>query len=78
MSRKQELLETARLLRSQADAMRSRDAKQAFRKMADYYEQEAEQRQDRSAPDILVRGKKARSPVLAGSLIRPPSSKKMR
>jgi hypothetical protein len=41
MSRKKELLEMARLLRSQADGMSSRDAKQAFRKMADYYEQEA-------------------------------------
>jgi hypothetical protein len=44
MSRKEELLITARLLRSQADAMSGRDAKQAFRKMADYYQREAEQR----------------------------------
>jgi len=43
MSRKEELLITARLLRSQADAMSGRDAKQAYRKMADYYQREAEQ-----------------------------------
>jgi hypothetical protein len=60
MSRKQELLELARLLRSQADAMSSRDAKQAFRKMADYYEQEAKKLQDQPAPDIFSKSNKAR------------------
>jgi hypothetical protein len=65
MSRKKELLEMARLLRSQADGMSSRDAKQAFRKMADYYEQEAKQLQNRPAPDIFERSKKARSPKSA-------------
>jgi hypothetical protein len=43
MSRKEELLKMARLLRAQAEGMSSRDAKQAFRKMADYYQREAEQ-----------------------------------
>src|SRR5215813_13158788 len=37
MSRKEELLKMASLLRSQADGLSSRDAKQAFQKMADYY-----------------------------------------
>jgi hypothetical protein len=63
MSRKEELLEMARLLRSQADAMNSRDAKQAFRKMADYYEQEAKKLQN--TPNIFARSKKARSPKSA-------------
>jgi hypothetical protein len=61
MSRKEELLEMVRLLRSQANAMSSRDAKQAFRKMADYYEEEAKKLQNRSAPDIFARSKKTRS-----------------
>jgi hypothetical protein len=63
MPRKEELLEMARLLRSQADAMNSRDAKQAFRKMADYYEQEAKKLQN--TPNIFARSKKARSPKSA-------------
>ena len=53
MSRKEELLEMARLLRSQADAMSGRDAKQSFRKMADYYKHEAEQLSGRPIPDIM-------------------------
>jgi hypothetical protein len=53
MSRKEELLKMASLLRSQADAMSGRDAKQAFRKMADYYEHEAKQLQDRPVPEIM-------------------------
>jgi hypothetical protein len=52
MSRKEELLKTARLLRLQADAMSSRDAKQAFRKMADYYQREAS---ERPVPEIMPR-----------------------
>jgi hypothetical protein len=59
MSRKEELLEMVRLLRSQANAMSGRDAKQAFR--ADYYEEEAKKLQNRSAPDIFARSKKTRS-----------------
>jgi len=55
MSRKEELLKTARLLRLQADAMSSRDAKQAFRKMADYYQREAEQLSERPVPEIMPR-----------------------
>jgi len=43
MSRKEELVKMASVLRSQADAMSGRDAKQAFRKMADYYQREAEE-----------------------------------
>ena len=39
--------------RAQADAMNSRDAKQAFRKMADYYQREAEQLQGRPVPEIM-------------------------
>jgi hypothetical protein len=65
MSRKDELLEMARLLHSQADAMNSRDAKQAFRKIADYYKQEADKLNGRPAPDINVRNKKAHSPKSA-------------
>jgi hypothetical protein len=60
MSRKEELLKTAHLLRSQADAMSSRDAKQAFRKMADYYQREAEQLSGRPVPEIKP-SKQARS-----------------
>jgi len=55
MSRKDELLEMARLLRSQADAMSGRDAKQSFRKMADYYKYEAEKLNGRPAPEIFMR-----------------------
>ena len=51
MSRKEELLKMAHLLRAQADAMNSREAKQAFRKMADYYQREAEQLQGRPVPE---------------------------
>jgi hypothetical protein len=53
MSRKEELLKMAHLLRAQADAMNSRDAKQAFRKMADYYQREAEQLQGRPVPEVM-------------------------
>jgi len=53
MSRKDELLKMAHLLRLQADAMNSRDAKQAFRKMADYYQREAEQLSGRPVPEIM-------------------------
>jgi hypothetical protein len=60
MSRKEELLKMAHLLRLQADATSSRDAKQAFRKMADYYQREAEQLSGRPVPEIMPR-KKARS-----------------
>jgi hypothetical protein len=53
MSRKEELFKMARVLRSQAGAMSTRDAKQAFKKMADYYQHEAEQLQGRPAPEII-------------------------
>ena len=59
MSRKEELFKMARLLRSQADAMNSRDAKQAFRKMTDYYQREAEQLNGRPVPEMP--SKQARS-----------------
>jgi hypothetical protein len=64
MSRKDELLEMARLLRAQADAM-SRDAKQAFRKMADDYKQEADKLSGPAAPDMVVGSKKPRPPKSA-------------
>jgi hypothetical protein len=60
MSRKEELVKMASLLRSQADAMSGRVAKQAFRKMADYYEHEAKQLQDRPVPEIIDRSKQTR------------------
>ena len=60
MSRKEELFKMARLLRLQADAMNGRDAKQAFRKMADYYQREAEQLNGRPVPEIMP-SKQARS-----------------
>ena len=62
MSRGEELLKMARasLFRSQANAMGSRAANQAFRKMADYYQHEAEQLQGRAAPDLIGRGKQTR------------------
>ena len=65
VSRKEELLEMARSLRAQAEGMSSRDAKQAFQKMADHYEQEAKKLQDRPAPDIFSKSNKARSPKSA-------------
>jgi hypothetical protein len=61
MSRKEELFKMVRLLHSQADAMSSRDAKQAFRKMADYYQREAEQLQGRHVPEIFKQSKQANS-----------------
>jgi len=60
MSRKEELFKMVRLLRSQADAMNGRDAKQAFQKMADYYQHEAEQLLERPVPQIVRRRKQAR------------------
>ena len=42
MSRKQELLKTARLFRAQANAVSTPAAKKALRKMAEYYQHEAE------------------------------------
>ena len=60
MSRKEELHEMVSLLRSQANAMSSRAAKQTFRKMADYYQNEAEQLQGRPAPDLIDRSKQTR------------------
>ena len=53
MSRKEELLKMAHLLHLQADAMSTRDAKQAFRKMADYYQREAKQLNGRPVPEIM-------------------------
>src|SRR4029453_17824783 len=59
MSRKEELLKMARasLFRSRANAMSSRGANQAFRKVADYYQHEAEQLQGQAAPDLIGRSK---------------------
>ena len=51
MSRQEELLQMARLLRAQAEAMATRDVKQAFRKMADQYEKEARQP---NRPDLHI------------------------
>jgi hypothetical protein len=61
MSRKEELFKMVRLLHSQADAMGSRDAKQAFRKMADHYQREAEHLQGRPVPEIFNQNKQANS-----------------
>jgi hypothetical protein len=61
MSRKEELFKMVRLLHSQADAMSSRDAKQAFRKMADHYQREAEHLQGRPVPEIFNQNKQANS-----------------
>jgi hypothetical protein len=61
MSRKEELFKMVRLLHSQADAMSSRDAKQAFRKMADHYQREAEHLQGRAVPEIFNQNKQANS-----------------
>ena len=61
MSRKEELFKMVDLLRSQADTMSGRDAKQAFRKMADYYELEAKQLQDRPVPEIFKQSNQATS-----------------
>ena len=60
MSRKEELLKMVRLLRSQADAMSSRDAKQGFQKMADYYQHEAEQLPGRPVAEIITQSKRAK------------------
>lgn len=57
MSRKEELSKLASLFRSQAKAMSSRPAKQAFLKMADYYEHEAELLLRRPAPEIVEQSK---------------------
>jgi len=61
MSRKEELFKMVHLLRSQADAMSGRDAKQAFWKMADYYQREAEQLNGRPVPEIFKQSKQANS-----------------
>jgi hypothetical protein len=62
MSRKEELLKMARasLFRSRANATSSRGANQAFRKVADYYQHEAEQLQGRTAPDLIGRTNQTR------------------
>jgi hypothetical protein len=52
MSRKEELLKIAKVFHSQADLVSSRAAKQALRKMGDYYRREAEQL--RAQPPNLV------------------------
>jgi len=57
MSRKEELSKLADLLRSQANAMSSRPAKQAFLKMADCYEREAELLKHRPTPEIIEQSK---------------------
>ena len=53
MSRKEELLKIAVLLRSQADVMSSGKAKQAFRKMAAYYQHEAKLLQRGLSPEVI-------------------------
>ena len=62
MSRKEELLKMASLLHSQANAMSSRAAKQAFRKIADYYQHEAElaKQPHGPAPELFERGRHVR------------------
>ena len=61
MSRKDELLRMASLLRLQANAISSRDGKQAFQKMADYYQHEAELLQRRNAAEITEQNTRAQS-----------------
>ena len=61
MSRKDELLKMASLLRLQADALSSRDGKQAFQKMANYYQHEAELLQKRNAAEITEQSTRAQS-----------------
>jgi hypothetical protein len=56
MSRKEELLKTAKLVHSQADLVSGRAAKQALRKMGDYYRREAEQLRGHS-PNLVAQGK---------------------
>jgi hypothetical protein len=61
MSRKEELLKLVSLLHSQAKAMNSRTAKQAFRKIADYYQHEADlaKQPKGPAPELFIeRGKR--------------------
>jgi hypothetical protein len=60
MSRKEELHKMVSLLRSQANATSSHTAKQTLRKMADYYQREAEQLQGRRAPELIDRSKQTR------------------
>ena len=60
MSRKEELFKMAHLLRLQADAISSRDAKQAFQKMADYYQHEADQLSGRPVGEIATHRKRAK------------------
>jgi hypothetical protein len=63
MSRKEELLKLVSLLHSQANTMNSRTAKQAFRKIAGYYQHEADlaEQPQRPAPELFIeRGKRVR------------------
>jgi hypothetical protein len=57
MSRKEELLKIAKLFHSQADLVSSRAAKQALRKMGDYYRHEADQMRGQSSPNLVEQGK---------------------
>ena len=58
MSRKEELLKIARVFHSQADLVSTRAAKQALRKMGDYYRREAEQLRGQPSPNLVERGKR--------------------
>ena len=57
MSRKEELLKIAKLFHSQADLLSSRAAKQALRKMGDYYRHEADQMRGLPSPNLVEQGK---------------------
>ena len=50
MSRKDELLKLARLFRAQAESCSRGPVKQSLRKLADYYQQEAQRIQHRPLP----------------------------
>jgi len=64
MSRKQELLKMAKLFRAQANSVSTRAPKKALRKMAEYYQHEAEL-EGRLAPrgSELARPRPALSPI---------------
>ena len=61
MSRKEELLKIAQVYRLRGNATSSRAAKKAFRKMAEYYQHEAEQLQGLPASETIGPGRQVRS-----------------
>jgi hypothetical protein len=61
MSRKNELLKIASLFRSQANTMSSRGTRDAFRKMADFYQHEADLLRARPDTEITERSGHTRS-----------------